>query len=253
MAEEFKLIKSTSFSWKKLLWGALIFIIITAIVFGLGAWVGYNVKSRPGPNAQTTFTGNPTQPEEKKADLNIKQNNHGRAGGNIKLTPQGGEYSGSHSPENYFDSTLTASDGDLSQQTISATGWSGTGTIQGEVATTIIDKRTGNELWSGTSPLTGSAMAMIDAGGNLNLDVSFDNSQTFAVDFPDPTPKLNHILLGGSYHPDDNKFAFSGSYQRDVMLYQGKRFDLKAVGRVDADVWPEPEVTNVFVGVGTDF
>jgi hypothetical protein len=242
-----------TFSRKKLLWGALIFVIIMGIIFGLGTLVGYNIKPRPGPNGQSKVTGNPTEKQEKQAYLNIKQSNHGQARGKIQLTPKGGEYDELHSPGDYFNSTITASNGDISQKTTLATGWSGTGSIMGEVATTIIDKRTGNELWSGTSPLSGSATATVDAGGNLNLDVSFDNSQTFAVDFPDPTPKLNHILLGGSYHPDDNKFAVSGSYQRDVMLYQGKRFDLMAVGRIDTDIWPDPEVTNIFVGLGTDF
>lgn len=215
-------ISEDKINWKKLLWELLILIVIAGALFGWGAWVGYKAH----PSTKTIkITGNPTTAQQQKADIVVGQTNQGHATASIPMTPIGDN---NHSligfqndpwgtPHGLFNS----SDG------LSLNGWTGRGELKGDVQTTITDKRSGKILWSGSSPLSGEAMATIN-GDQLDLDLTFLNNQTYAIDLPESKPK--RLEVGAVAGISTNGEWFAGGYGRCNITTIN-------IGRFEASPW----------------
>lgn len=192
---------------KRIVIWTVFFIAFFGIALATGWILGH--RSVPTPK-EITVTGNPTHQEEQQSPINIVMDNKGHATGQAQIKPINGLQS---NEDSVGWNIPPISFGDGGQAPVDfGKGFTATGPISGEIQTTVINKRTGDELWSGNSPLTGTVTATSLDGQNVGFDIKFDNEQTYAIDLPKEPPKRYEVglLVGIDIHGK----TFVGGYGR---------------------------------------
>jgi hypothetical protein len=215
-----------------------IYLALLISAFLLGYWAH---KPDNKPVKPTKLIENPTKEQEKKADIVIEKNSQGHATGSIKTGGNSGQVL----------RTIPTPDGNTPEKDPGLPG-AFTGLkegiysvpISGDIKTRYVDKKTGQYLGEGSSPLTGTTTVTV--GNNiLNVDTTFNSVTVEALYITKAQDFKNEIGL--TYNGELGLY-----YRRYLFTWNTKHFEIAPFAEIKTNL-TDRKVEGIAAGLLTRF